>query len=281
MFFRIPWLAILLFVVAATAVELPKDEFAPGWRRSEAALVFQKQDLYGYINGGAELYLEYGFAELVVQRYHHGQSELSLDIYRMVHAEAALAIYLAKKGVEQPLAGVSARNTGGIYQITALQGPYFIQVNNLSGEAEHLPVMVQLLEKFLENVEEETAVLRLEEFPENRIPGSELLIGGPYSLQMVYTLGDGDILQLAGRPYALCARVADSTGKRQTWLRAAYADSVEARAVLRELSDNLDEYLEKISTADDSLTFKDYKNEYGRIVRRGAVLEVNLHLRQL
>ncbi len=272
---------ILVVTGMALATDLPKDDFSPGWRKHQAALVFSQKDLYGYIDGGAELFLEFGFSELVVQRYRRNHLELSLDIYKMANADAALAVYLAKKGVEQPVPGVLARNTGGEYQITALQGRYFVQVNNQSGEAENLTVMVPLLQQFLQHVKDEPPQIRWQDFPENRIPGSELLIAGPYSLQMVYTLGEGDILQLANRPFAMCAQVADEAGNKHTVIRAVYGDSVLARDVMQNLSAHLDEYLTKISVSADTLIFRDYKNEYGRIVRKADALEVQLHLHQI
>jgi len=63
--------------------EWPGDEFAPGWRRYQTPMVFSAKDLYGYIDGGAELFFEFGFSELTVQRYRCGERELSLDLYRM------------------------------------------------------------------------------------------------------------------------------------------------------------------------------------------------------
>jgi hypothetical protein len=76
-------------------------------------MVLAQKDMYGYIDGGAELFFEFGFSELTVQRYRCGERELSLDLYRMTGPDAALAVYLAKKGEERPVPGVEDRNTGG------------------------------------------------------------------------------------------------------------------------------------------------------------------------
>ena len=41
----------------------------PGWKRTGAPERYNKEGLYGYIDGGAEIVLEYGFRELSVQRF--------------------------------------------------------------------------------------------------------------------------------------------------------------------------------------------------------------------
>ena len=45
------------------------------------------------------------------------------------------------------------------------------------------------------------------------MPGSGLLLRGPYSLQAVYTLGDDDVLLLAGRIFAAAAAYRDESGR--------------------------------------------------------------------
>jgi len=263
------------------AIDLPADEFVSGWRRFEATMVFAHKDLYGYIDGGAELFFEFGFSDLQVQRYRCGERELSLDVYQMTGPDAALAIYLAKKGEEQPVPNLPGRNTGGDYQITALKGRFFVQVNNQTGEAENFPIMVKLMHALLQQVPAESARDWFLDLPSDRIPGSELLIAGPYSLQMIYTLGQGDVLQLAGKQYGVCVETFDEQGFRYTMIRVAYPDEAAAVAALAHLVAHLDEYLVVIQSKEDLLSFRDYQNQYGRVVRMKNVLELRLHLPSL
>ena len=110
-----PALLLILLPVtagAASAIDLPGAGFHPGWKPAGKARIYAAKNLYGYINGGAELFLEFGFTGLTVQRYGRGEEKLSLDLYEMVSADAALAVYLAKKGEERPVAGVTGRSTG-------------------------------------------------------------------------------------------------------------------------------------------------------------------------
>ncbi|MCJ7587849.1 MAG: hypothetical protein MUQ00_08130, partial [Candidatus Aminicenantes bacterium] len=53
----------------------PAADFAPGWSLGDK-LVFVKGNLYDFIDGGADLYLEFGFERVLVQRYKNGEAEL-------------------------------------------------------------------------------------------------------------------------------------------------------------------------------------------------------------
>jgi len=117
--------------------------------------------------------------------------------------------------------------------------------------------------------------------PADRIPGSELLVAGPLSLQMVYTLGEGDILQLGGRHVGVCVEMPDGEQRRSVLLRIDYADSAACRAAFTHVRANLDAYLVKLAENEDWFTFRDYKNEYGRVARCGGILEIRLNQRRL
>ena len=67
---------------------LPADE-AEGWRPSGSPTVFQGESLYEHINGGADIYYEYGFVEVALEYYGNGDKEVSVEIYRMDDAAAA------------------------------------------------------------------------------------------------------------------------------------------------------------------------------------------------
>jgi hypothetical protein len=69
----------------------------PGWEIGQPDFYNAKQ-LYGYINGGAELYLEYGFKQVSAQRCSKGDLELQVDVYEMTSPEAAFGIFSILRG---------------------------------------------------------------------------------------------------------------------------------------------------------------------------------------
>jgi hypothetical protein len=255
----------------------PAADFTPGWSLGER-LVFEKGNLYDYIDGGADLYLEFGFERVLVQRYARDDAELTLEAYEMSDGDAALGLYLMKCGVETPIPDVPARNTGEPAQLTIRKGRYFLHVNSFSPGADLLPDMVRLARRALEAIVDEPAGRPLDLLPaEGLVKGSERLIRGPNALQSIYTLGEGDVLFLAGRATGVAADYRDEGGV-WTLVLVPYPDESAAAAALAHLRGHLDSYLEVRTERPDGFVFKDFQGRFGSVARRGSLLEIRLHL---
>ena len=105
---------------------LPADGFRGEWNRVGKYTVFKGANLYGHIDGGAEVFLELGFAHLEVQRYARGEEEeVSVEVYRMDDPAAALGMLvfmLALAGIP-PTAGFM----GKLYLFAAaVEGGYIV-----------------------------------------------------------------------------------------------------------------------------------------------------------
>jgi hypothetical protein len=64
----------------------------PGWSIEKPDRYNDKQ-LFGYINGGAELYLEYGFNVVTAWRCQKGKQEFVADVYEMATPAAAFGMW--------------------------------------------------------------------------------------------------------------------------------------------------------------------------------------------
>lgn len=86
---------------------LPRDGDVPGWSPKGGALVYRGEDLFTYIDGGADVYNEYGFRQVVVQDYEDSaQRTLTLEVFEMTDAAAAFGIFTFKtspRGTEAAL----------------------------------------------------------------------------------------------------------------------------------------------------------------------------------
>jgi hypothetical protein len=245
-------------------------------------LCFSAENLYGRIDGGAELFLEFGFHELVIQEYRVGAVKLELETYVMESPLAALGIYLAKCGHETPVDGLAARNTGNRYQILALKGNCYLQMNNFAGDAAFLPDMTALLARAAADVPEvpESDIWQL--LPAaGQVPGSRRLFRGPYALEPIYTFGEGDVLQLAGQVFGVLADYRDNSDRTWTRLVIPYPDAETARRAFLHLRDHLDPYLQVVRAGPDQLAFRDYRSEHGQVLREGSFLQLDIHLMAL
>jgi Family of unknown function (DUF6599) len=274
-------LFILLTLVAIEAqaqqISLPRDNAVPGWTRFEKQRVFVRNDLYGYIDGGAELFLELGFKDLTVQKYHNGTAEITVEAYRMDRTDSALAIYLFKCGKETPIARIPVRNSGDQYQFTLLKGNYFLLINNFGGDKALQPIMIALANAILNNIPAGKPSVLLSNLPaENLIKGSELLIRGQYSLQSIITLGEGDILQLHGTIYGVAGDYKDTSGVTYTRIIIPYPDAKSAQSAYTNLLNHLDPYLKVVQKSGNSFTFKTIKGTVSKAELLGKILEIKL-----
>jgi hypothetical protein len=275
-------LAAAFLAQALPAMEFPADGFLPGWRRSDPPETYGPAALSNVIDGGAELFLEMGFVDLRVQKYRDDGAEIAVEAYRMDGAAAALGIYLLKCGRETPVPGIGARNSGDRFQIALVKNDHFVFVNSFSGRGELLPVMTEIARRLALAIPEDGTVRELDLLPaDNRLPGSELLLRGPYSLQAVYTLGEGDVLQLGGKTFAAAASYREPAGMSYTLIAAPYADEAAARRVFAGLRGRLDPYLQVLGAGGDFFIFRDFQNLFGRAEVRGNRILIRVKLAQM
>ncbi|MFC2133432.1 DUF6599 family protein [Bacteroidota bacterium] len=79
--------------------ELPgflPDKFG-GWELQSEPEQYAGDDLFFLINGGADLFLEYGFVEVISAKYINGDNFIRIEIYKMEDHQAAFGIFTMKK----------------------------------------------------------------------------------------------------------------------------------------------------------------------------------------
>ncbi len=237
-------------------------------------------DLYGYIDGGAELFLEYGFEQLTVQKYRSGADDLTVEAYRMTDSAAALGIYLMKAGKETPAAGFRERHTANRYQLMFCRNRYFVIVNSLAGREALAPVQVTFASYVAGRLPAPSPATELQLLPrDGLVAGTARLVRGAYGLQAVYTLGDGDILLLERKRIAASGDYKSAKGS-YTLIVATYADAAQAKRAFDHLQTNLDRYLRVVDQKPDRFVFEDYAKKYGVVTVAGKQLEAKVKLAQ-
>ncbi len=265
----------------ATAAPLPVPEpgFATGWAKAGPLKAFTGQDLFNQIDGGAELFLEFGFVRLRLQAYARDKAELTLNAYEMESPASALGVYLMKMGRETPFPEVAARNSSEEAQMTIVKGRFFVQVDNLGEAPASRADAAALANAFLAGVAAEPARTPLDLLPaEGRIAGTERLIRGPYGLQPYFTFGEGDILSLGGRTFGALAGYRTPAGAAYDRLIVPYPDDEAAAAALAHLKANLDPYIKVTGDRPDGFDFVDFQAKKGSVTRSGPVLDIRFNI---
>ena len=92
------WAASGLFKEGPLRTYLPADNASSGWMKDGALQEYEGEDLYIYIDGGAEIYQEYGFRRVILQDYKNANGKsLSLEIFEMETSAAAFGMFSFKR----------------------------------------------------------------------------------------------------------------------------------------------------------------------------------------
>jgi len=127
---------------------------------------FGNEELRGYINGGADLYLEYGFEKIHVFDVKASDLDYKADLYCMNSAAAAYGIYSIARFRCRTSGTLTHRDGLTPYQYIAAKGKYYLSVSNPTGDAEGEQGMMAIAANLLA-----------------RLPGEEVQVPGIFSAE--------------------------------------------------------------------------------------------------
>ncbi len=261
----------------AAPAPLAPQAFGNGWRAASPMRRFVEQDLFNHIDGAAELWLEMGFREAVVQRYSAADDVLELEIYEMDSATAARGMYLRLRGAGAPVPGVAGRHCGNRHQLLLQKGRYCVQVNNASGFSGCQRAMIELANRVWNALPEDEKVTLLERLSAPGLrAGSEAIFRGPYSLQSVFYFGEGDVLKLEGRVLGVAADFDTQLDGVCTRLWVPFESPAAARAAYEHACGNLDAALVPVHVRDNTTVFRDSTRRRVTILVREHVLSITI-----
>lgn len=114
-----------------------------GWKAGAKDEIYNRETLYEYINGGAELYLTYCFQEVFARRFlHSDSSEIVLDIYDMGSSEDAYGIFSCEREDEDVGIGQDSEYGGGLLQFW--KDRYFVSIIAIGDEKSVKPAILEL-----------------------------------------------------------------------------------------------------------------------------------------
>lgn len=155
----ISFLVLLFISISAIHAQDDKDFPAPGEAEVPGLKILQQKyfdgnALWGHINGGADLYLEYGFDKLLFQEIELNNTKLRVEYYRMNDAAAAFGIF----SVSQFKCDIKDSMTKYIcitpYQVQTALGRFYISIANTKGSEEAENLSLLLFKIILENTNE-------------------------------------------------------------------------------------------------------------------------------
>ena len=110
----------------------------------ENSRTFPGDALWGYIDGGADIFLEYGFDKLKTQKINFSGETFTLDIYRMKDPEAAFGIFSVSHAPRCKSMDGYPYSCIAPYQVQVVKGRYYISVINETNSEEDQNFSVKL-----------------------------------------------------------------------------------------------------------------------------------------
>jgi len=118
--------ACALLGLAVIGVSLPEKPPCPGWKAGEVRRV-TPAGIFDYMDGGGELYLSYGFKELLVREYTRpGEPKITCELYLMPTSADAYGLYSQDRTGKQLKIGQGAVYGSGL--LIVWQGKCFIRI---------------------------------------------------------------------------------------------------------------------------------------------------------
>jgi hypothetical protein len=136
----------LLILLAATSAWAAAGDcrLVAGWQPGGPARTFGPENLFEYLDGGAEGYLIFGFVRLVHQTCTKGEDSLVLDVSEMNDAEAAYGLFAVRCDPHQPLQPIGMAGQILPTRASFAKGNYYVEMTATPGE-DYRPELRDLL----------------------------------------------------------------------------------------------------------------------------------------
>ena len=178
---------------------------------------FTESSLYGYINGGAELYLEYGFDTLVVTELVCEGRDLKVEIYRMKDPEAAFGIFSVSRFRCNGGPALTEHLCRSAYQLQFCRGPFYVSIINDTGTKEDQETADAIAAALLDHIAEASfdPTLFFEEPIDDETMRGAVLVRGPLGLYN----GIPELSETFGEATGYSALMIQSEGRTRASLR--------------------------------------------------------------
>ena len=127
--------SVLPASAAATSDVLPPTCSAKLWQMRGPVRKYSPKNLYEYIDGNADLFLSYGFTDLVVGDYApaKGKGWISVDVYNMETPIQAFGIFGAEKPPDVKPASLATQSYESDGLIAFWKGRYYVKISLVEG----------------------------------------------------------------------------------------------------------------------------------------------------
>jgi hypothetical protein len=135
---------------AVTGFDLPADGEMPGWFRVTEPEHYEVENLWEYINGQADFFIDYGFqrVDTAEYRYDDESSSVVVEVYRMGRPQEAFGIFAAERTRDDRPLGIGAQAYLGANVLGFWQAEQYVKLTSF----DEGPAVEQLLVGLAEEI---------------------------------------------------------------------------------------------------------------------------------
>ncbi|MCX6567845.1 MAG: hypothetical protein NT147_02185 [Candidatus Aminicenantes bacterium] len=131
------WAASGLIKEGPLRVYLPDGNAVPGWAKDGEPQEYEGEELYTYIDGGAEIYQEYGFRRVIIQDYKNARGKsISLEIFEMETPAAAFGMFSFKRSGSGRTVALGAGGELEAYYLNFWKGSFLVTLTGFDEASE-------------------------------------------------------------------------------------------------------------------------------------------------
>lgn len=168
---------VAVSIGTARAAEKADSSLLPllaGWKPDGDVGRYDSAGLWEVINGGAQLYIDYGVKELQTREFKRGTQTIGLYVFDMGTTLGAFGIFAKERpSTASPVKAGGASAVAEPYQCLMLQGRYYVKATAYSGKVNNKLCQTVLSAAARELPQDEVLPKELASLPtEGQVPGS-------------------------------------------------------------------------------------------------------------
>jgi len=186
---------------------LPSNNEIGAWEKVDKPFSYVGENLYDFINGGAEIFLEYGFRKVISQEYQNDDFTIVTNIYQMMNEISAFGIFSNNRSAKFKNMKIGDGGFQTDYSVNFWQADYFIVMESFQRDSlvsEALVRFAELISKNIARKAEGLAIVNV--LPERGLVQESIkLVKGILGISNTYYFSEKDIFQLRNENLGLFA----------------------------------------------------------------------------
>lgn len=216
----------------------PKAKQLEPWQSKDVIATYIGNELYDYIDGGAEIYFEFGFNFVKVQEYILGEESITLEIYCFDNLKGAFGIYSINRDITSPVIDIGNEGIETDYQISFWHNNYYVLLQTYNPTPEIKSEMRKYAKFVSSQIGKKIDPPDIVNFlpTKNKVPRSERFVMGNYGISNQHFFSEENIFELEKGGEGIFADYVSDSNKFTIFI-VRYNDNIKPKSTFNKLKE--------------------------------------------